>query len=107
MKKRLGTPSLWLLGLLLLFAGANFNDPYLIMLRGFGGVGLLVTCVIVVAALITRGVWGRGMFGALLVLLWCLPPLAMAASKFCRRTGAHGWRESSAAPMAANSPISA
>ncbi len=81
MKKRLAALSLWLLGLLLLLVGANFNDPYLIMLRGFGGVGLLATCIIVVAALITRGVWGRGMFGTLLVLLWCLPPLAMAASK--------------------------
>ncbi|HXO73539.1 MAG TPA: glycoside hydrolase family 3 protein, partial [Bradyrhizobium sp.] len=71
MKKRLGTLSLWSLGLLLLFAGANFNDPYLIMLRGFGSAGLLATCVIVVAALIYRGVWGRGVFGTLLVLLWC------------------------------------
>jgi len=81
MKKRLGPLSLWLLGLLLLFVGANFNDPYLIMLRGFGGIGLPTTCLIVVAALIYRGVWGRGMFGTLLVLLWCLPPLAMAATK--------------------------
>jgi beta-N-acetylhexosaminidase len=86
MKKRLGTLSLWLLGGLLLFAGANFNDPYLIMLRGFGSVGLLVTCLIVLAALIYRGVWGRGMFGTLLVLLWCLPPLAMAAAKITFET---------------------
>jgi beta-N-acetylhexosaminidase len=86
MKKRLGTLSLWLLGGLLLFAGANFNDPYLIMLRGFGSVGLLVTCLIVLAALIYRGVWGRGVFGTLLVLLWCLPPLAMAAAKITFET---------------------
>ena len=86
MKKRLGTLSLWLLGVLLLFVGANFNDPYLIMLRGFGSVGLLVACLAVVAALIYRGVWGRGMFGTLLVLLWCLPPLAMAASKITFET---------------------
>jgi beta-N-acetylhexosaminidase len=81
MKKRLGTLSLWLLGILLLFAGANLNDPYLIMLRGFGRVGLLTACFAVLAALVFRGVWRRGIFGALLVLLWCLPPLAMAASK--------------------------
>src|SRR3954470_5214709 len=49
MKKRLSTPLLWLLGLLLLFAGANFNDPYLIMLRRIGSVGVLATCLIVVA----------------------------------------------------------
>jgi beta-N-acetylhexosaminidase len=86
MKKRLGTLSLWLLGVLLLFVGANLNDPYLIMLRSFGGVGLLMTCLVVVAALIHRGVWSRGMFGTLLVLLWCLPPLAMAASKISFET---------------------
>jgi beta-N-acetylhexosaminidase len=79
MIKRLGPLSLWLLGGLLLFVCSNLNDPYLIMLRGFGSVGLLVTSFIVVAALICRGVWGRGMFGTLLVLLWCLPPIAMVA----------------------------
>jgi beta-N-acetylhexosaminidase len=81
MKKRLGTLSLWLLGVLLLFMSVNLNDPYLIILRGLGSAGLLVTCLVVVAALIYRGVWGRGMSGTLLVLLWCLPPLAMAAAK--------------------------
>jgi beta-N-acetylhexosaminidase len=86
MKKRLGTLSLWLLGVLLLFASANLNDPYLIMLRGLGRAGLLVTCLVVVAALIYRGVWGRGMLGTLLVLLWCLPPLAMAAAKITFET---------------------
>src|ERR1700704_1839104 len=86
MKKRLGTPSLWLLGLLLLFASANINDPYLIMLRGFGSVGLLAACLAVLAALIYHGVGSRGMFGTLLVLLWCLPPLAMATSKITFET---------------------
>jgi beta-N-acetylhexosaminidase len=86
MKKRLGMLSLWLLGVLLLFAGANLNDPYLIMLRGLGRAGLLVTCLVVLATLIYRGVWRRGMFGMLLVLLWCLPPLAMAAAKITFET---------------------
>jgi beta-N-acetylhexosaminidase len=81
MKKRLGTLSLWLLGLLLLVMSANLNDPYLIMLRGFGSAGLLVACLVVLGVLIYRGAPGRGMFGTLLVLLWCLPPLAMAAAK--------------------------
>jgi beta-N-acetylhexosaminidase len=89
MKKRLAALSLWLLGLLLLFVGANLNDPYLIMLRGFRSVGLLAACLIVVAALIYRGVWGRGMFGTLLVLLWCTPPLAMAAAKISFETRKH------------------
>ncbi len=86
MKKRLGTLSLWFAGILLLFAGANLNDPYLIMLRGFGSIGLLLGCLLVLSALIFRGVWDRGIFGALLVLLWCLPPLAMAASKITFET---------------------
>ena len=86
MTKRLGTLSLWLLGLLLLFVGVNFNDPYLIMLRGFGSIALPAACLAVVAALIFRGIWGRGMFGTLLVLLWCLPPLAMVASKLTFET---------------------
>jgi beta-N-acetylhexosaminidase len=81
MKKRLGTLSLWLLGILLVFVGANLNDPYLIMFRGLRGIGLLAACLAVLAALIYRGVWSRGMFGTLLVVLWCLPPLAMAAAK--------------------------
>jgi beta-N-acetylhexosaminidase len=79
MTKRLGTLSLWLFGVLLLFVGANLNDPYLIMVRGPGSIGLLLANLVVLAVLIRRGVWGRGMFGTLLVLLWCLPPVAMAA----------------------------
>jgi beta-N-acetylhexosaminidase len=86
MMRRFGPLSLWLLGLLLLFASANINDPYLIILRGFGSVGLLGACLAVVAALIFRGVWGKGMFGTLLILLWCLPPFAMAAAKMIFET---------------------
>jgi beta-N-acetylhexosaminidase len=86
MMKRLGTLSLWLLGGLLLFVGANLNDPYLIMLRGTGSIGLLLASFVVLGILIWRGVWGRGMTGTLLVLLWCLPPIAMAASKFSFET---------------------
>jgi len=56
-------------------------------LRGFGSGQPVGGVRVVVAALIYRGMWGRGMFGTLLVLLWCLPPLLqMAASKFTFET---------------------
>src|SRR4051794_14192234 len=69
---------LWLAALVLLFAGINKNDPYMVPLRGAGNIALVVTSVAVVVALIRRGMWRRpGIAGRLLVLLWCLPPLAM------------------------------
>jgi len=76
--KRSGVILLWLAALLLLFAGINKNDPYMVPLRGTGNVVLAVTSLVIVVALIRRGIWRRpGIAGRLLVLLWCLPPLAM------------------------------
>src|SRR3954452_14172825 len=72
---------LWLAALVLLFAGINKNDPYMVPLRGAGDIALVVTSVAVVVALIRRGMWRRpGIARPLLVLLWCLPPRAMLGS---------------------------
>jgi len=76
--KRSGVVLLWLVALLFLFAGINSNDPYMVPLRGMGNIALVVTSVAIAVALIHRGIWrGPGMAGRLLLLLWCLPPLAM------------------------------
>jgi beta-N-acetylhexosaminidase len=79
--RRTGTVLLWLAALLLVFAGANKNDPYLIALRGAGNIALVVASVVVVTALTRRGYWRRrGLAGTLLVLLWCVPPLVMLSA---------------------------
>jgi beta-N-acetylhexosaminidase len=76
--KRITIILAWLAGLVLVFAGANKNDPYLISLRGTGNVVLAVTSIAVLIVLIGRGYWSRrGLAGRLLLLLWCLPALAM------------------------------
>src|SRR6266702_3604739 len=76
--RRSGVVLLWLAALLFFFAGINNNDPYMVPLRGIGNVALVVTSVAIVVALIRRGIWRRpGIAARLLVLLWCLPPLAM------------------------------
>ena len=69
---------LWLIAPLLLFAAINSNDPYMVPLRGVGNIALVVVSVAIVLALIRSGLWRRpGITGRLLILLWCLPPLAM------------------------------
>ena len=78
--KRCGWLLIWLAGLVLVFAAANKNDPYLIALRGPGNIALAVGSVVVVIVLIRRGCWRRGFAGRLLILLWCLPSLAMLSA---------------------------
>jgi beta-N-acetylhexosaminidase len=78
MIKSLGTVALWFLGLLCLFAGVNINEPYLVALRGVGITVLPATCAVVFIFLIKQGYWsGRGILGRSLILLWCLPSLAV------------------------------
>lgn len=79
--KRFGRLLIWLAGLLLVFAAANKNDPYLIALRGAGNVALAVASVVAVVVLIRCGFWRRGVAGRLLILLWCLPSLAMLSAQ--------------------------
>src|ERR1700688_2504924 len=76
--KRIGIILLWFAGLVFVFAAANKNDPYLISLRGPGNVVLAVASLVVFLVLIRRGhLSGQGIEENLLVLLWCLPSLAM------------------------------
>src|SRR3981081_4505596 len=76
--KRIGIILAWLAGMILVFAAANKNDPYLISLRGLGNIVLAVTSLGIFLVLIRHGYWSRrGIGGKLLVALWCLPSLAM------------------------------
>lgn len=81
--KRIGLALAWLIGLAFLFAAANKNDPYLIALRGPGNIALAGLSVVVVIVLIRRGYWRRGLLARSLVLLWCLPALAMLSAHAC------------------------
>ena len=82
MMQRVGTISLWLLGCAVVFASCNIYDPYLVMIRGRGDIGLLIASFVVAGALLFRGYWaGRGIGERLLVLLWCLPPVGMLAAE--------------------------
>jgi len=77
--RRIGFFLLWLAAPLLASAAVNKNDPYLVPLRGAGNVSLVVACIVVVILLLRRGRW-HDLAGKLLVVLWCLPPLLMAAA---------------------------
>jgi beta-N-acetylhexosaminidase len=78
MIRRFARISIWLVGLVFLFACVNINQPYLISLHGFPAAALLVTSIIVFALLVKRGYWNeRGIAGKTLIMLWCLPPLSM------------------------------
>ena len=79
--KRCGRLLIWLAGLVLVFAAANKNDPYLIALRGPGNIVLAVGSVVSVIVLIRGGCWRRGAAGKLLVLLWCVPLPAMLSAQ--------------------------
>ena len=82
MLKRFGTMLIWLLGLLLVLVNFNLNDPYLIMMRGWGMLILLAASLAGLGLLLWRASWTRrSIAGKLLVVLWCLPPLAMASSE--------------------------
>jgi len=74
---RIGIILVWLAGPVLIFAAVNKNDPYLISLRGPGNIILATASIVTVVILIRRGYWGRGIAGRLLILLLCLPSLAM------------------------------
>lgn len=79
---RIGTVLAWSIGLALVFAAANKNDPYLISLRGAGNVAIVVASLLVVARMIGRGVWaGGGWWGRLLLLVWVLPSLSMLGAE--------------------------
>lgn len=80
MIRRLVTFLLLPMGLLLTFVSANIYDPYLIPLRGWWSVALVAGSLAVLGALVAGGYVRRGILGKLLILLWCLPPIAMASA---------------------------
>ena len=79
--RRLGIVSAWSIGLALVFAAVNKNDPYLIALRGAGNIVIAVSSLLVVALLVRRGVWSGGRRGRLLLLLWVLPSVSMLGAE--------------------------
>lgn len=79
--KRIGVILIWLAGLAFVFAAANKNDPYLISMRGPGNIVLAVASIAAFIVLIRCGFWRRGIAGKLLVLLWCVPSLAMLCAE--------------------------
>ncbi|GKQ52827.1 glycoside hydrolase family 3 N-terminal domain-containing protein [Bradyrhizobium sp. Ce-3] len=79
--KCIGILLLWIVGLILVVAGFNNNDPYLVPLRGMGNLLLAAASAVVVLMLLRRAAWRRrGWAGRHLVILWCVPPLAMLAA---------------------------
>ena len=81
MLTRLATIALWCLAPILIFVSANLYDPYLVLIRGWGDVALAVGELAGIAVVVGCGYWRRGGIAAkLLVLLWCLPPLATASA---------------------------
>jgi beta-N-acetylhexosaminidase len=81
MFKRIATIALWCVAPILIFINSNLYDPYLAMIRGWGDVALAVGELAGIALLLGCGYWrGGGLAAKLLVLLWCLPPLAMASA---------------------------
>jgi beta-N-acetylhexosaminidase len=77
--RRTGLVLLWLVAPLVAFAAANKNDPYLLVLRGAGNIGVVVASLGIVILLLRRGRW-RTIAGKLLVVLWCLPPVLMVVA---------------------------
>ena len=81
MLKRLATIALWCVAPVLIFVSGNLYDPYLVMIRGWGDVALAVGELAGIGIVLGCGYWRRGgITGKLLVLMWCLPPLAMASA---------------------------
>ncbi|OKO82721.1 glycoside hydrolase family 3 N-terminal domain-containing protein [Bradyrhizobium sp. NAS96.2] len=79
--KCIGIALLWIGGLVVVCAGINNNDPYLVPLRGTGNLLLVAASIAVVFMLVRRAAWRRRSWaGRLLVVLWCLPPLAVLAA---------------------------
>jgi beta-N-acetylhexosaminidase len=82
MMRRIGIICLWLLASFLIFICSNLYDPYLVMMRGQGKILVLIASFVTVGLLVIGGALHRkGIAGKLLVLMWCLPPLAMLSAE--------------------------
>ena len=72
---------LWLLGAAFVFVSLNLYDVYLTSIRVRAAVLVLAGGVLILGLLLRYGFWSRRRIaGKLLVLLWCLPPIAMASA---------------------------
>ena len=81
MIRLVGTILLWILAPVLIFIGGNLYDPYLTTIRGWGHVALMISELAGIGALLACGYWRRaGAAGKVLVLQWCLAPLAMLSA---------------------------
>lgn len=69
---------LWVFPAALAFAGASLYDSYLTAARGWGGMALLLAGLVGLGVVTARGTWRHGIAGKLLVLMWCLPAIALA-----------------------------
>lgn len=78
----LATALLWLLGTAFILIGFNLFDVYLTAIRGWTVATILLGSCVVLGLLLQLGYWRRhGVAGKLLVLLWCLPPVAVTAAE--------------------------
>jgi beta-N-acetylhexosaminidase len=80
MTKHIATVALCILALVLIFISKNLYDPYLAMIRGWGDVALLLAELGVIGVLLWCRCWRGDIGGKILVVLWCLTPLAMASA---------------------------
>lgn len=85
------TALLWLLGAAFIFVGFNLYDVYLTAIRGWTATTVAFGGCLILGLLLRLGFWRRrGLFGKLLVLVWCLPPIAVAAAVAIMQL--HTWR---------------
>jgi beta-N-acetylhexosaminidase len=81
MLKNVFTVALWSAAPLLILVSINLYDPYLAMMRGWGDMALAAGELAGLGLVLGYGYWRRGgLAGKVLVLLWCLPPLAMLSA---------------------------
>lgn len=77
----IGIVLLWLLGATFVFVSFNLYDVYLTSIRMRVAIFILAGGVLILGLLLRYGLWrSRGITGKLLILLWCLPPIAMASA---------------------------
>lgn len=82
MMRRIGLVLLWVLAAFLAVVCANIYDPYLVALRGQGKFVLLAVSFVTIGLLVIFSAFRRkGVAGKLLVLIWFMPPLALACAE--------------------------
>jgi beta-N-acetylhexosaminidase len=95
MKKSIVVVALSLLAAIFAFAGFQIHSPYMFFLNGARALALLAANLAVLAILIRRRAW-RSLSGTWLMMLWCLPLLAMLYAHAAFRLDRHRARDASA-----------